>query len=52
MPRPRPNTARASRHHAPDENAVLDVVLRAAAPAAICGPRDARFRWPDASVVR
>ncbi|MFD3451492.1 ATP-grasp domain-containing protein [Streptomyces sp. NPDC058691] len=46
------NAAWASGHYACDEDAVLDAVLRAAAPAATSGPRDARFRRPVASVVR
>ncbi|MDX3073941.1 ATP-grasp domain-containing protein [Streptomyces sp. NPDC088354] len=46
------NAAWASGHYACDEDAVLDVVLRAAAPAAEPAPPDARFRRPVASVVR
>ncbi|MFJ4848253.1 MULTISPECIES: ATP-grasp domain-containing protein [unclassified Streptomyces] len=47
------NAAWASGHYACDEDAVLDVVLRAAAPAQGPGMAgDARFRRPVATVVR
>ncbi|MFI2300876.1 ATP-grasp domain-containing protein [Actinacidiphila glaucinigra] len=46
------NAAWASGHYACDADAVLDVVLRAAAPLAGFGPRDRRFLRPAVSVVR